>query len=617
MNASGAGTGPTRPSRAPRSLDGAGRLARALLADQPRRSVLAAALLLASAVTETFGIALIIPFLHLAGLDGADGAASPISDAVAGAAEALGVDLTWPVVLGAFVLLVALRSAMAWQREMHLAAMRHGFVDRLRERLYTATAEAAWPFLVRRRQSDLLHALTHDVNRAGGGAMHLIQGSVTAAFALAQVALAFVISPSVTAGMTLAGGVLLAAARPLVRRSRTLGGRLTAGGRATHAAMTDFLGGLKPAKIESAEARHVRDFTAAIADMRRHQLAFVRASAAARAVFDVGAAAVIAALVWLAVRHTGLGAPELLVLAFIAVRVLPAVRRLQQIAQQLAHALPGWLHAAEMERELRAAAEPAAGPAAEPMPLRRELTVCGVSFAYGDPAVGPPALADVDLVVPAGRIVAVTGPSGAGKSTLADLLLGLLEPGAGAIRVDGAPLDGSARRRWRRSVACVLQDPHLLHETIRANLLRADPEASEEELWRALRLAAAADFVAALPDGLETVVADRGARLSGGERQRILLAGALLRRPALLVLDEATGQLDAAAERKVAASLLSLRGRMTIIAVTHRTALMAAADRIVLLENGRVAAAGTWPELAPRLAEGHNRRDTDPGGRSP
>lgn len=103
------------------------------------------------------------------------------------------------MLLRAFVLLVALRSAMAWQREMHLAAMRHGFVDRLRERVYTATAEAAWPFLVRRRQSDLLHALTHDVNRAGQGAIHPIQASVTAAFALAQGALAFAISPSVTA----------------------------------------------------------------------------------------------------------------------------------------------------------------------------------------------------------------------------------------------------------------------------------------------------------------------------------------------------------------------------------------------------------------------------------
>jgi len=607
LNARSAGAGLPARDRAQRPVFGAAGLARALLAHERRRSAVAIALLLVSAVTETFGIALIIPLLHLAGMSAAEGAASPVRGAVDRAAEMLGVELTLPTLLASFVLLAALRSTVSWRREMHVAAMRHAFIDGLRERLYSATAEAAWPLLVRRRQSDLLHALTHDVSRAAQGAMLLIQGSVTAAFALAQVALAAAISPPVTAGMLLAGGVLMVAARPLVRRSRALGGRLTVGGRVMHAAMAEFLGGLKLAKSESTEARHVRSFTAAVTDMRRGQLAHARANAAARAIQSVGAAAAIAALVWMAVRHAGLGAPELVVLALIAVRVLPAAQRLQQLAQQLAHVLPAWLHAAEMERELRAAAEPPADPAAEPMPLRRELTVRGASFSYGGPTTGTPALADVDLAVPAHGLVAVTGPSGAGKTTLADLLAGLLAPDAGTIQVDGVRLDGGARRRWRRSVACVPQDLHLSHDSIRANLLRARPEAAEGELWQALRLAAAADFVADLPDGLDTIVGDRGARVSGGERQRIALARAVLRRPALLVLDEATGQLDAVAERRVAAGLRSLRERTTIVAVTHRPALLAAADHVVVLEAGRVAAAGTPRELASRLGGGEAR----------
>ncbi|MCY4598788.1 MAG: ABC transporter ATP-binding protein, partial [Acidobacteria bacterium] len=449
MNARPDGAGPRPGGRAPagrargRPLDGAGGLARALLAQQPRRAAVALVLLFVSAATGAFGIALILPLLYLAGLGGADGAASGGRDAVDRAAGALGVELTLPALLTAFVLLVALRSAVAWRRELHVAVMRHAFIDGLRERLYSATADAPWSLLVRRRQSDLLHALTQDVNRAGQGAMLLIQGSVTATFALAQVALAAAISPPVTAGMVLAGGVLLAATRPLVRRSRTLGDRLTVGGRAKHAAMAEFLGGLKLAKSEGAEARHAREFTAAVADLRRGQLAFVRANAAARGVVNVGAAAAIAALVWLAVRYAGLGAPEVLVLALIAVRVLPAAQRLQQLAQQLAHLLPAWLHAAEMERELRAEAEPPADPSAAPMLLRRELRVRRVSFSYGGPGAGRPALTDLDLNVPAHRLVAVTGPSGAGKTTLADVLMGLLAPDAGAVEVDGAPLDGA------------------------------------------------------------------------------------------------------------------------------------------------------------------------------
>lgn len=559
-----------------------------------RRAALAAGLLLTAAVTETFGLALLIPLLYAAGLDGgADGAAGPVRVALARVAEALGVELTLPLLLGAFVLLAGLRSGVAWQRELQVAALRLGFVDRLRERLYTATAAATWPLLVRRRSSDLLHLLTHDVNRAGQGAVHLVQISVNVTFAVAQSALAVAISPPVAFGMLLVGGVLLVAAGPLVRRSRLLGDRLTAGGRATPAAMTEFLGGLKLAKCDGTEARHVREFTAALTDMRRRQLDFARTSSAARAVFNVGAAAALATLVAFSVRRAGLNAPELLVTALIAVRVLPALLRLQQDAQQLAHVLPAWLHALDMERTLRAGGEAPAGLPAEPVRLRREFALRGVSFTYHDPpASGPPALADVDLIIPAHRFVAVTGPSGAGKSTLADLLLGLIEPDAGEVRVDGAPLVGALRRRWRGSVAYAPQDPYLFHETIRTNLLRARPDASEPELWRALRLSAAAEFVAALPHGLDTVAGDRGGRLSGGERQRIVLARALLREPDLLVLDEATSQLDADAERRVLGALRSLRSRTTVVAVAHRRSVLEAADHVVRLEAGRVAAAG-------------------------
>ena len=605
--------------RGARAFEGAGGLARALCADAPGRSLLAVVLLLVAAVTETFGIALLIPLLYAAGLAGApNGGESPVRDALARGAEALGVELTLPVLLGAFVLLAALRSGVAWQREVQIAALRLGFVDRLRERLYKAIATAAWPVLVRRRSSDLLHVLTHDVSRAGQGAVHLIQASVNVTFALAQGALAVAIAPPIALGMLLGGSVLLVAAGPLVRRSRTLGDRLTAGGRAAHAAMTEFLSGLKLAKSDATEARHVRDFTGALRDMRRQQLDFTRTSAAARAIFNIGAAVALAALVGISAGRAGLNAPELLVMAFIAVRVLPALLRLQQDAQQFAHVLPAWLHARTIEDSLRDAAEPPADPEAPLVPLRRELTVRGVTFSYQNPpisdvqalagqALAGQALAGVDLAIPAHRLVAVTGPSGAGKTTLLDLLLGLIEPDAGEIRVDGALLAGEVRRRWRGSVAYLPQDPHLFHETLRTNLLRARPGATEAELWRALRQAAAADFVTALPEGLETVVGDRGARLSGGERQRIMLARALLREPALLLLDEATSQLDADTERQILVTLRSLRARTTVVAVTHRPSVLEAADLVVRLEAGRVIAAGTSREPASRAAAEETR----------
>jgi ATP-binding cassette, subfamily C, bacterial len=165
-------------------------------------------------------------------------------------------------------------------------------------------------------------------------------------------------------------------------------------------------------------------------------------------------------------------------------------------------------------------------------------------------------------------MIAIVGRTGAGKSSLADLLLGLLSPDNGTLLVDGIPLDGALLGHWRRSVGYVPQDNFLFNDTIRANLLWAYPEASEDDFREALSIAAADGFIGKLPEGLDTVVGERGLRLSGGERQRLGLARALLCRPTLLILDEATSALD-----------------------------NSGADRIIVLDHGRLIQAGTWDSL--------------------
>ena len=634
---------PPRPGRSSRSsgvFADAGALAYALVVYAPRKSALALFLLLTAGVTEVFGLLLIVPLLYSAGFTASPGERSQVAEAMARAADAAGVELTLPVVLAVFLAVSAVRAAVAWQREVLVAGMRLGFVDRIRQNLYAAVAGAKWSHLLGRRQSDVQHVLTRDVDRAGQGAFLMLQTMVTALLALVQVALAALISPPVTAVALVAGTALLALTRPLVRRSHTLGKALTEANRALYGSVTDFLGGLKLAKGHNAEAPHVRHFGETVTTMRKRQLAFTRISSAVRAGLDVGAALALAALAWFALSTSALPLPELLLLAFIFARMMPALSRLQQNVQQLAHALPAYAHVRAMHRALEEAAERPAGGQPR-MELRRALTVRGVSFDYppaagsgsgrgmaagngsgprigirsgtgaaagegaaagveaGGEAAGP-ALKGVSLDVPAGKMTAIAGPSGAGKSTLADLLLGLLDPDEGEVCVDGASLTGPNPRRWRRSVAFVSQDPYLFQDTIRANLRWARPEAAEAEMWQALRLAAAG-FVAALPEGLDTVVGDRGGGLSGGERQRIALARALMRKPALLVIDEATAQLDAENEGRILAALRSLRGRTTVVAVAHRPALLEAADGIVLLKSGRVAATGTWDELAAEI----------------
>jgi ATP-binding cassette subfamily C protein len=182
--------------------------------------------------------------------------------------------------------------------------------------------------------------------------------------------------------------------------------------------------------------------------------------------------------------------------------------------------------------------------------------------------------------------VAIVGASGVGKTTLVDLMIGLLAPETGRVAVDGTALaeNGAA---WRETIGYVPQEPFLFHDTIRANLAWARPEASAADLNRALALARA-EFVHDLPNGLDTVVGDRGVRLSGGERQRIALARALLREPSLLILDEATSSIDLENERRILEAIGGLHGTVTIVLIAHRLATVADVDAIHLLDAGRI-----------------------------
>jgi len=175
--------------------------------------------------------------------------------------------------------------------------------------------------------------------------------------------------------------------------------------------------------------------------------------------------------------------------------------------------------------------------------------------------------------------------------------MGLLSPTHGKMLVDGRLLKGPDLRPWRRGIGYVPQETFLLHDTLRHNLRWSNPDATDDELHEALHLAAADDFVAALPAGLDTVLGDRGMRLSGGERQRIALARALVRRPKLLILDEATNSLDGENQQRVQSAIQNLHGEMTIVIIAHRLSTVRDADQIVVLEEGQIVEVGGYQEL--------------------
>jgi len=231
--------------------------------------------------------------------------------------------------------------------------------------------------------------------------------------------------------------------------------------------------------------------------------------------------------------------------------------------------------------------------------MRRGVRLEQVSFSYAGEDQSA-VIQEVDLTIKAGETTAIVGPSGAGKTTIADLVIGLIVPTHGRLLVDELRLTPDRMRSWRARIGYVAQDTFLFHETVRANLLWARPDASEEAIRQALRLAAAEDFVDAMPEGLDTVLGDRGVRLSGGERQRLALARALLREPSLLLLDEATSSLDSENEQRIQRAIEGLHGQMTILVITHRLSTIRRADVIHVVERGRLIESGDWDQLVGR-----------------
>ncbi|MGB4273210.1 MAG: ABC transporter ATP-binding protein [Propionicimonas sp.] len=242
--------------------------------------------------------------------------------------------------------------------------------------------------------------------------------------------------------------------------------------------------------------------------------------------------------------------------------------------------------------------EPADPVRLPPGRVRGEVRLEGVRYRFPDGDVD--ALADIDLVIPSGRSVAVVGETGSGKSTLASLLVRLADPTEGRITLDGVDLRRLSSSDRAFAIGMVTQETYLRHASIAENLRLAKPTAGTDELWRALEAAQVAEVVRVLPFGLDTMVGSRGHRFSGGERQRLAIARTLLANPPVLVLDEATSALDTETERDVQAALDHLMKGRTTITIAHRLSTIRAADEIVVLEAGRVVERGTHDGLMAR-----------------
>lgn len=241
----------------------------------------------------------------------------------------------------------------------------------------------------------------------------------------------------------------------------------------------------------------------------------------------------------------------------------------------------------------------------EILPFQHSLKLSKVSFQYPDAT--EPILRDISLTVPAGKTIAFVGPTGCGKTTLINIILGLLPPQDGTMTVDDTPLDSSAiLRHWQNAIGYVPQEPYLLDDSIQTNITLGRTNVSPDTLQRAIRLAQLQEVIDNLPNGLDTIVGERGVHLSGGQRQRLAIARALFGNPAVLVFDEATSALDTITEQAVADAIRALHGKHTILIIAHRLSTIRDCDDIIYLKNGMIAGHGTYTALQSSLEDFRN-----------
>jgi len=302
-------------------------------------------------------------------------------------------------------------------------------------------------------------------------------------------------------------------------------------------------------------------------------------------------------------RQGAIGVADLVSVAFLFTVLAFPVRAIGWVLAELPRSVAGW---DRVRRVLDATGEmPYGDRELDPAtPTPATLAFRDVCFAY-EPAEahlpGTEVLGEVSFTVPAGRTVALVGPTGAGKSTIASLAVRLVDPRSGTVTLDGVDVRDLTAASLARTAALVAQVPFVFDDTVRANITLDRPGISDDDVWAALRLAEADGFVAALPDGLDTMVGERGTSLSGGQRQRLTLARALAGRPRLLVLDDATSAVDPRVEAAILAGLRAADRPGTppasILVVAYRRATIALADEVIYIEQGRVVARGTHAEL--------------------
>ncbi|XVV13981.1 ABC transporter ATP-binding protein [Actinoplanes sp. CA-131856] len=489
------------------------------------------------------------------------------------------------------VALQAVRAALMWWRERLAATVAAGIKDDVRRRLLDRLFALGPGWSTGARTGQLQSTVVDGVETLEPYFVAFLpQLAASLLGGAALIAYVWWLDPVV--GVTIAACCALVVVAPrlsrrLMREPMT---RWFAAYRALYADTLDVLQGMVTLKGINAHRRRGEQLDAESATFAAHSTRLVAVTAAYELVVGLAAGAGTGLAIGVGALRASSGALDVATLLVILLLSRECFRPLTDLSKAFHAGYPALAAAEGIFALLDEHPSVTDGATAKPLTGPVSIRLDGISFAYR-PDIAP-ALRDVSFTAAAGTTTALVGHSGAGKSTIVALLLRLFDPQQGTVTVDGQDIRTLPLAQLRSLISVVSQDTYLFHGTIRDNLLLAAPGADQAALEAAARAAAAHEFIAALPDGYDTMIGERGARLSGGERQRIAIARALLKDAPILVLDEATSAIDSANETAIQAALDRLTAERTTLVIAHRLSTVRHADHIVVLDDGRIAEDG-------------------------
>lgn len=565
---------------------------RDVVSHRPLLSAAIVALSMLVGVLEGIGVGFILPIVTVV-QDRTNGDPSGPIRAFIELYSLLGIPFTLEYIVVGVGVVLAVRYTLGVIVAWATAVLGTGYRRHLRVTGYGRALDAKTAYFDEFGSEELLNAILTQTGYASGIITKVVRGLKICLVSAAYALIALYLAPRL---MVLTGVVLVCAmvgSKYVFESGYGVGDRLARANERVQASLQAGMQGIREVKLFSLEDELRADFRDAVDQQTRASIKQQRDRTALANLNDFFAAATVFGLVYFGVTSSSLSLPSLGVFLFAMFRLAPRMSSLNELVYDITNDLPHLIRTQEfierLERDTERWGDESVGAPVETVVFEH------VAFGYstGDGRV----IDDVSFSFDRGEFIAFVGPSGAGKSTLTSLLAGLYRPDDGRILGNGTPIHRFSADEWRSRVAVVKQDPHLFNETLRYNLTIGNRDASDEAIEEVASIAQVSEFVDDLPNGYDTMLGDDGVRLSGGQRQRVAIARALLKDADVLVLDEATSELDSALEARVHAGIEALNRDYAVVAIAHRLSTVTGADTIHVVEDGDIVESGTHREL--------------------